>query len=250
MTVNLTAGQSYTAKVHVTNVSTQLGQPIAAQLSVSLAAVVGSSTIVSSQQSYLFAASESHDFTFPIAVPSGASGVGVIAALLLDPTGNWLASASLDIQVSSGGAVVFTSAVMQPFAIKTNYLPAWNLTFYEAVIPMTISWNASERIPAEGVEGPEAQVSIGVSWTMTRNGVTYSGSFSTTPGPGLYGPYYFTPGAGSIGWPYAAALWSTETNPPRGVWNYMITCKAFQGQVVGGSRVIGEATFQGTVTVS
>ncbi len=250
MAANLIAGQSYTAKVNVTTASTKLGQPVGAQLAVSLAAVVGTSTIASGQQSYAFAAGEVHDFTFPIAIPSGVSGVGAIAALLLDPAGNRLASDSLDIQVTSAMPILFTSATMQPFTIKINYLPAWNLTFYEAVIPMTISWNASERIPAEGVEGPEAQVSIQVDLIMSRNGVTYFGSFSTTPGPGVYGPYYFTPGAGSIGWPYAAASWSTLDNPPRGVWNYTITCKAMQGQAGGGSRVIGEATFEGTVTVS
>jgi len=111
MIANLTAGQSYTAKVRTQNISTQLGQPVAAQLTVVLAAVVGSTTLISTQQSYNFAAGESHDFDFPIAVPANVSGVGVISAVLNDPSGNQLGSASLDISVVAleWGGVMFSN---------------------------------------------------------------------------------------------------------------------------------------------
>ncbi len=98
--INLNAGQSYTAKVHAANSSQRLGQPVAAQLSVNLVATLSSATIVSSQQSYNFAAGEAHDFTFPIAIPQGGRGAGAIKAALVSPDGTPLASAPpLDITV-------------------------------------------------------------------------------------------------------------------------------------------------------
>ncbi len=100
MTVSINAGQSYTAKVAVNNASTRLGQPVSAELSVSLVAVVGTTTIVSSQQSYYFSPGEVHVFEFPMSVPSDAIGAGAISALLFDPSGNQLRSASLDISIS------------------------------------------------------------------------------------------------------------------------------------------------------
>jgi hypothetical protein len=99
MVSTVNAGQNVSAKVHVVNQSKQLGQAVAAQLSVSLAAVVGSSPIYSNTQDYSFAAGEAHDFVFPFSIPGDASGAGSVVALLLDPNGNQLGMGSLDIQV-------------------------------------------------------------------------------------------------------------------------------------------------------
>lgn len=242
MTTNLTAGQLYTVTARVTNTSTRSGQPVGAQLSVSLAALVGSSTIASGQQSYLFAANESHDFTFPIAVPSSASGSGIITAALLAPTGNALASAILEIRVSSAAPIVFTSATISPFAVQAQ--SGWWGTSYYGVAQMTINWNAARRVPE--VEG-SANGNIRCSWQLTKGAAVVSGSYSTTPqAVDSTGKYYFLPGAGSVGWPYAGMVVSwADVNPERGVWNYVVSLKAFSN-----GSLVGEATFEGAVTVS
>jgi len=246
MTTNLTAGQSYTVTARVTNKSTKSGQPVGAQLSVSLAAVVGSTTIASGQQSYAFAANESHDFTFPIDVPVGASGAGVITAAVLSPTGTQLASASLNISIlslaSEAAPIVFTSATISPFAVQAQ--SGWWGTSYYGIAQMTINWNAAHRVPE--VDG-SGNGSIQVSWQLTKGAATVQGSYSTTPqAVDSAGKYYFPPGAGSVGWPYAGMQvpWA-DVNPERGVWNYIVSLKAYSDGIL-----VGEANFQGTVAVT
>lgn len=140
--------------------------------------------------------------------------------------------------------IVFVGANISPISVLVS--SGWWGTSYYAAAQLKIDWNAAHRVPeAEG----GGSCNINVTWQLTKGAVTLSGSFSTTPQarePAGAQYYYFPPGAGSVGWPYAGMQVSWGQTPPTpGTWDYTVNLKA----LVGG-EVVGENTFSGTVQVS
>ncbi len=104
MVAELTEGETYTVRATITNMSTKAGAPVAAVLTINVAGVVDSQTILDDSAVYGFAAGQTHTFEFPMAVPIGAGGkTGAIVAEVLDPNGNKLADDSLDISIAALG---------------------------------------------------------------------------------------------------------------------------------------------------
>lgn len=104
MPAELSEGETYTVKATTTNMSTKAGVPVAATLTINIAAVVNSQAILEDTKVYGFAAEETHTFEFPMAVPMGAGNkAGAIYAEVLDPNGNKLADGSLDISIAAIG---------------------------------------------------------------------------------------------------------------------------------------------------
>ena len=100
MPAELTEGSTYLIKATTTNMSTKAGVPVAATLTVNIAAEVNSQIIMEDSKVYGFAAEETHTFEFSMAVPMGTGGkAGAVVAEVLDPNGNKLADGSLDVVI-------------------------------------------------------------------------------------------------------------------------------------------------------
>jgi len=81
--------------------STKAGVPVAAPLTVNIAAMVNSQVIMEDSEVYGFAADETHTFEFSMTVPVGTGGkAGAVVAEVLDPNGNKLADGSLDVAIA------------------------------------------------------------------------------------------------------------------------------------------------------
>ncbi len=123
MTVELIEGEIYTVKATTTNMSTKAGVPVAAMLTVNIAAVVDSLTILDDSAVYGFAAGQTQTFEFTMAVPIGAGGkAGAVVADVLDPDGNKLADGSLDIDIAAVGPVILNGdrPGASPWVFDTN----------------------------------------------------------------------------------------------------------------------------------
>lgn len=104
----LTEGEPYTVLATTKNLSTKAGVPVAATLTIRIAAVVNSQVILDDTEVYSFAAEETHPFGFPMVVPMGAGGkVGAVTAIVYDPNGNKIADGSLNIEVVPIGVAEF-----------------------------------------------------------------------------------------------------------------------------------------------
>ena len=102
MPAELTEGSTYLIRATTINMSTKAGVPVAATLTVNIAAVVNSQGIMEDSEVYGFAADETHTFEFSMAVPMGTGGkAGAVVAEVLDPNGNKLADGSLDIVIAA-----------------------------------------------------------------------------------------------------------------------------------------------------
>lgn len=100
MPAQLTEGEAYTVKATTKNLSTKAGVPVAASLTIHIAAVVDSQVILEDCVTYGFAAEETHAFDFTLAIPTGTGGkAGAVTAIVYDPNGNEIADGSLDIGV-------------------------------------------------------------------------------------------------------------------------------------------------------
>jgi len=141
--------------------------------------------------------------------------------------------------------IVFTGATISPISVLAG--SGWWGTSYYAVAQHFISWNAAHRIPE--VEG-SGSGQINVTWQLSKGATSVGGgAYTTTPQtrePSGAQYYYFPPGPGSVGWPYAGGQVSFGNAPPAlGLYNYTINVKALVGAVI-----VGENTFEGTVQVS
>lgn len=124
MPAELTEGEIYTVKATATNMSTKAGVPAAAVLTINIAAVVNSETLLEDSATYEFAAGEIHTFEFPLCVPLGAGGkAGAVAAVVLDPSGNKLADGNLDIVIVAAGPAIINGdrPGASPWVFDTNY---------------------------------------------------------------------------------------------------------------------------------
>jgi len=124
MAAELTEGETYTVRATITNLSTKAGAPVAAVLTVNIAGVVDSQTILDDSAVYGFAASEVHAFDFTLSVPIGTGGkTGAIVAEVLDPNGNKLADGSLDVIIAPVGLLLnpgFEDGILSPWAAWIN----------------------------------------------------------------------------------------------------------------------------------
>lgn len=125
MAAELTEGSTYVIKATTTNMSTKAGVPVAATLTVNIAAVVDSQTILQGSEVYGFAAEETHAFEFPMAVPMGTGDkAGAVMAEVLDPSGNKLTDGSLDVVIVPVGLLLnpgFETGSLSPWVFWTNY---------------------------------------------------------------------------------------------------------------------------------
>jgi len=114
MAAELTEGSTYLVKATTTNMSTKAGVPVAAPLTINIAAAVNSQVIMEDSEVYGFAADETHTFEFSMAVPMGTGGkAGAVMAEVLDPNGNKLADGSLDVVIAP---------VTEPWVSPTGHL--------------------------------------------------------------------------------------------------------------------------------
>ncbi|MBA7650301.1 hypothetical protein ES703_58104 [subsurface metagenome] len=240
------AGESYVVRLTVLNQSTRAGEPVGATLGVGISAATKLTTLIPAQvSSEYFAPNETRTFDFNMPVPAGTGGeTGLISAWVDDPTGKAIASATEDVVIVEIYPIDFTGAAIYSITVQANV--GWWGTNYYSVVQMGIAWNAAHRVPE--VEG-SGSGSIRVDWQLHKGGMAKQSSYTTTPQTREPAPphlYYFAPGAGSVGWPYAGMLiqWG-GTMPPLGTYDYVVNLKAMCD-----GELVGEATFTGTVRVS
>ncbi|GAI62284.1 unnamed protein product, partial [marine sediment metagenome] len=154
------------------NMSTKAGVPVAAVLTVNIAAVVDSQTILEDSEVYGFAAGETHTFEFSMTVPVGTGGkAGAVVAEVVDPSGNKLADGSLDVVVAVVDFVY--SDPVNGYHYHTGY---WKSPNYECtitnqgtlkgmrIITLTIHRTASDGYVQEHTESFELTLESGQSY--------------------------------------------------------------------------------------
>lgn len=182
MAAELTEGTTYVVKATTTNFSTKAGVPVAAVLTVNIAAVVDSQTILDDSEVYEFAAEETHTFEFTMGVPIGAGGkAGVVVAEVLDPSGNKLAEGSLDISIAPLGPTIINGgfAGLPPWVFDTNY---WGRSG-GGVECSASELDKYELLPIEGICVAEMHASVGgrrINMTFTES-IPWSDSYRGLP---------------------------------------------------------------------
>lgn len=145
MTAELTEGSTYLVKATTTNMSTKAGVPVAATLTVNIAAVVNSQIIMEDSEVYGFAADETHTFEFSMAVPMGTGGkAGAVVAEVLDPNGKKLADGSLDVVIGPP-LMVSEIAIHSRQADGSLIIPTW-CCFCRADIEVTNLKETTETV--------------------------------------------------------------------------------------------------------
>ena len=153
MPAELTEDETYTVKATTTNMSTKAGVPVAAPLTVNIAAVVNSQVILQDSEVYGFAAEETYTFEFSMAVPMGTGGkAGAVVAEVLDPNGNKLADGSLDVVILP----VTANLLLNP-----GFEDAFEHWTAYSNYPGRAHWVPSDEHPYEGLKSAAFAASVG-----------------------------------------------------------------------------------------
>lgn len=193
---NVIPGQTYEVRLTIKNQSKKAGTLVPATLTVGIAASTQLVTLIPAQKApYSFEAGESRTLSYVMNVPSNASGSGSITALVEDPLGNALASASENVVIVA--PIVY---------LKLKNIPAY---FQWDGQPRIESWGgfleSADRIFTSSSFGP-----VSLDATMPLE-------LPMTPGGGLLGSgrfvvflYFYAPYWGWESWPKHSQLISFE----------------------------------------
>ncbi len=198
--ITLLAGQPYTVKVRVTNMSTKGGQPAAATMQISIAAVASSLPIGSGSLTYPFAAGEGKTFSFPINVPATA-GAGAIVAKLLDPNGNFVNSMGVDVVIA---ATPIVAGRIEGFYAR------WEGEIYWRGILSSNSWPADKQMII--VTSIKNTGNVSADYMMIGTGIIYKSPTRILPGQtGTFEVPPFYAAGGSYTWQLYAKGENSET---------------------------------------
>lgn len=179
--IQLIEGETYLIRATTANMSKRAGVPVAAALTISIAATVNSQVILGGTEVYGFAAEEVHTFEFPMNIPIGAGGKsGAITAEVLDPNGNKLADGSLDILIASIGVAEFAYVSNIRFTQIPN--PQSVYPWKRAEVDVQNQGSVAEVCTLELYDRAYGWTGFWRAWSLYRQELEYLMSATLEPG--------------------------------------------------------------------